>query len=150
MLLFLSRLNKGFRLDQKYSNPKYKKKIFRLQQTFCFGSLLLLTHPKKTNQNKYFYVFTQKDFGISPAFYAQKGTTRCVTFTKKVWDYLLVFFSCYVYLQLNVQVRDDGMVLRSVNGTIAERWFFERLVNMTYSPKNKVILIQILIRILLK
>jgi hypothetical protein len=36
------------------------------------------------------------------------------------------------------QVRDDGMVLRTVNGTIAERWFFERLVNMTYSPKNKV------------
>jgi hypothetical protein len=35
-------------------------------------------------------------------------------------------------------VRDDGMVLRTVNGTIAERWFFERLVNMTYSPKNKV------------
>jgi hypothetical protein len=30
------------------------------------------------------------------------------------------------------------MVLRTVNGTIAERWFFERLVNMTYSPKNKV------------
>ena len=40
---------------------------------------------------------------------------------------------------MNSQVRDDGMVLRSVNGTIAERWFFERLVNMTYSPKNKVV-----------
>ena len=36
------------------------------------------------------------------------------------------------------KVRDDGMVLRTVNGTISERWFFERLVNMTYSPKNKV------------
>ena len=36
------------------------------------------------------------------------------------------------------QVRDDGLVLRSVSGAIAERWFFERLVNMTYSPKNKV------------
>jgi len=40
---------------------------------------------------------------------------------------------------LFLEVRDDGMVLRSVNGTIAERWFFERLVNMTYSPKNKVL-----------
>ena len=36
------------------------------------------------------------------------------------------------------KVRDDGLVLRSVSGAIAERWFFERLVNMTYSPKNKV------------
>ena len=25
-----------------------------------------------------------------------------------------------------------------MSGAIAERWFFERLVNMTYSPKNKV------------
>ena len=38
----------------------------------------------------------------------------------------------------NFQVRDDGLVLRTVSGAIAERWFFERLVNMTYSPKNKV------------
>ena len=30
------------------------------------------------------------------------------------------------------------MVLRTVGGNIAERWFYERLVNMTYSPKNKV------------
>ena len=36
-------------------------------------------------------------------------------------------------------MRDDGLVLRSVSGAIAERWFFERLVNMTYSPKNKVL-----------
>ena len=31
-----------------------------------------------------------------------------------------------------MEVRDDGLVLRSVTGTIAERWFYERLVNMTY------------------
>ena len=37
-----------------------------------------------------------------------------------------------------MKVRDDGLVLRSVGGTVAERWFYERLVNMTYSPKNKV------------
>lgn len=36
-------------------------------------------------------------------------------------------------------MRDDGLVLRCVSGSIAERWFFERLVNMTYSPKNKVL-----------
>jgi len=38
-----------------------------------------------------------------------------------------------------MEVRDDGLILRSINGTIVERWWFERLVNMTYSPKNKVL-----------
>lgn len=38
-----------------------------------------------------------------------------------------------------MEVRDDGLILRSVNGTIVERWWYERLVNMTYSPKNKVL-----------
>lgn len=38
-----------------------------------------------------------------------------------------------------LEVRDDGLVLRSVAGAIVERWWFERLVNMTYSPKNKVL-----------
>ncbi|XP_031340209.1 MAP kinase-activating death domain protein isoform X5 [Photinus pyralis] len=38
-----------------------------------------------------------------------------------------------------LEVRDDGLVLRSVSGVIVERWWFERLVNMTYSPKNKVL-----------
>ena len=40
--------------------------------------------------------------------------------------------------QVLLQVRDDGLVLRTVGGNIQERWFYERLVNMTYSPKNKV------------
>ncbi|XP_050299594.1 MAP kinase-activating death domain protein isoform X2 [Anthonomus grandis grandis] len=38
-----------------------------------------------------------------------------------------------------LEVRDDGLVIRSTNGVIIERWWFERLVNMTYSPKNKVL-----------
>ncbi|XP_060532384.1 MAP kinase-activating death domain protein isoform X2 [Cylas formicarius] len=38
-----------------------------------------------------------------------------------------------------MEVRDDGLVIRSVTGVIIERWWFERLVNMTYSPKNKVL-----------
>lgn len=40
---------------------------------------------------------------------------------------------------LFLEVRDDGLILRSVSGIIVERWWFERLVNMTYSPKNKVL-----------
>lgn len=38
-----------------------------------------------------------------------------------------------------MEVRDDGLILRSISGTIIERWWYERLVNMTYSPKNKVL-----------
>lgn len=40
---------------------------------------------------------------------------------------------------LFMEVRDDGLILRSINGFIVERWWYERLVNMTYSPKNKVL-----------
>ena len=38
-----------------------------------------------------------------------------------------------------MEVRDDGLVVRTVSGIIADRWFYERLVNMTYSPKNRVL-----------
>lgn len=38
-----------------------------------------------------------------------------------------------------LEVRDDGLVLRSVTGAIVERWWYERLINMTYSPKTKVL-----------
>jgi hypothetical protein len=38
-----------------------------------------------------------------------------------------------------LEVRHDGLVLRSVNGVIVERWWYERLVNMTYSPQTKVL-----------
>lgn len=38
-----------------------------------------------------------------------------------------------------MEVRDDGMVLRTIMGIIVERWWFERIVNITYSPKSKVL-----------
>lgn len=38
-----------------------------------------------------------------------------------------------------MEVRDDGLVIRSVNGTIVERWWFEHLVNMSYSPKTRIL-----------
>jgi len=40
---------------------------------------------------------------------------------------------------LFMEVRDDGLILRRINGNIVERWWFERLVNMAYSPKKKVL-----------
>uniref|UniRef100_A0A7I4XT80 MAP kinase-activating death domain protein n=1 Tax=Haemonchus contortus TaxID=6289 RepID=A0A7I4XT80_HAECO len=38
-----------------------------------------------------------------------------------------------------MEVCDDVVVLRSVTGMVTERWWYERLVNMTYSPKTKVL-----------
>ncbi|XP_045489111.1 MAP kinase-activating death domain protein isoform X2 [Pieris rapae] len=38
-----------------------------------------------------------------------------------------------------MEVRTDGLVLRSTQGTIIERWWYERLVNMTYSPKIRIL-----------
>ncbi|VIO87749.1 Regulator of presynaptic activity aex-3, putative [Brugia malayi] len=38
-----------------------------------------------------------------------------------------------------IEVCDDAVVLRSVLGAITERWWYERLVNMTYSPKTRLL-----------
>lgn len=43
------------------------------------------------------------------------------------------------YRRVAVQVCDDAIVVRGVSGAIVERWWYERLVNMTYSPKTKVL-----------
>lgn len=40
---------------------------------------------------------------------------------------------------LFMEVCDDCMILRSVKGEIRQRWWFEKLVNMTYCPKTKVL-----------
>lgn len=34
---------------------------------------------------------------------------------------------------------DDCIVLRSNIGTVYERWWYEKLINMTYCPKTKVL-----------
>ena len=38
-----------------------------------------------------------------------------------------------------MEVREDGLILRAISGAIVERWWYERVVNMTYSPKTKVL-----------
>nr|XP_014294410.1 MAP kinase-activating death domain protein isoform X5 [Halyomorpha halys] len=40
---------------------------------------------------------------------------------------------------LFMEVREDGIALRGVNGVMLQRWWYERLVNVTYSPKTKVL-----------
>ncbi|XP_072574481.1 MAP kinase-activating death domain protein-like isoform X3 [Paramormyrops kingsleyae] len=38
-----------------------------------------------------------------------------------------------------MEVCDDCIVLRSNIGTVCERWWYEKLINMTYCPKTKVL-----------
>lgn len=38
-----------------------------------------------------------------------------------------------------MQVREDGLIVRAANGSIVERYFFERIVNITYCPTNNVL-----------
>ncbi|XP_076450770.1 MAP kinase-activating death domain protein-like [Babylonia areolata] len=40
---------------------------------------------------------------------------------------------------LFMEVCDDCLLLRSVTGMIHDRWWFEKLVNMTYCPKTRVL-----------
>ncbi|UMM38752.1 hypothetical protein L5515_016107 [Caenorhabditis briggsae] len=38
-----------------------------------------------------------------------------------------------------MEVCDDAVVLRAITGAATERWWYERLVNITYSPKTKIL-----------
>ncbi|KAK3590549.1 hypothetical protein CHS0354_023617 [Potamilus streckersoni] len=40
---------------------------------------------------------------------------------------------------LFMEVCDDCIILRSVTGAICDRWWYEKLVNMTYCPKTRVL-----------
>ena len=40
---------------------------------------------------------------------------------------------------LFMEVCDDCLIIRNVKGEICQRWWFEKLVNMTYCPKTKVL-----------
>uniref|UniRef100_A0A158R4P6 MAP kinase-activating death domain protein n=1 Tax=Syphacia muris TaxID=451379 RepID=A0A158R4P6_9BILA len=40
---------------------------------------------------------------------------------------------------LFLEVCNDAVILRGVNGAITDRWWYEKLVNMTYSPKTRVL-----------
>jgi len=38
-----------------------------------------------------------------------------------------------------MEVCDDAIILRTGFGTICERWWYEKLINMTFCPKTKVL-----------
>ncbi|GAV00192.1 hypothetical protein RvY_11076 [Ramazzottius varieornatus] len=38
-----------------------------------------------------------------------------------------------------MEVRDDGLVVRSIDGLAADRIYYDNLINMTFSPKTKVL-----------
>uniref|UniRef100_A0A8D0D540 MAP kinase-activating death domain protein n=1 Tax=Sander lucioperca TaxID=283035 RepID=A0A8D0D540_SANLU len=54
----------------------------------------------------------------------------------------VVHAACFTNIKLApslFQVCDDCIVLRSNIGTVYERWWYEKLINMTYCPKTKVL-----------
>lgn len=66
------------------------------------------------------------------------------------WCYFYMHISHYYTIYLTIynsdctdgwlfQVCDDCIVLRSNIGTVYERWWYEKLINMTYCPKTKVL-----------
>ena len=54
-------------------------------------------------------------------------------YTKKIFKYWLKTF----------QVREDCIVLKSTNGSVVDRWWYENVVNLSCSPKTKVLCIWI-------
>lgn len=44
---------------------------------------------------------------------------------------------------LTFQVREDCIVLKSTNGSVVDRWWYENVVNLSCSPKTKVLCIWI-------
>ena len=40
---------------------------------------------------------------------------------------------------LFMEVREDGLIIRSSTGALVERWFYDEIVNMTFSPRTKVL-----------
>ena len=40
---------------------------------------------------------------------------------------------------LFMEVREDGLIIRSATGVLIERWFYDEIVNMTFSPRTKVL-----------
>ena len=40
---------------------------------------------------------------------------------------------------LFMEVREDGLIIRSAKGALVERWFYDEIVNMTFSPRTKVL-----------
>ncbi|XP_056601417.1 MAP kinase-activating death domain protein isoform X9 [Triplophysa dalaica] len=116
----------AFMLMMKVSKNDIRKKVRRLMGKSHIG----LTHSQEINEllDRLAHL-TGRELSIRPSGsrHIKKQTFVVHAGTDTTGD---IFF---------MEVCDDCIVLRSNIGTVYERWWYEKLINMTYCPKTKVL-----------
>ncbi|XP_046898680.1 MAP kinase-activating death domain protein isoform X7 [Hypomesus transpacificus] len=116
----------AYMLMMKVSKNDIKKKVRRLMGKSHIG----LSHSQEINESLDKLTQTDgRELSIRPSGsrHIKKQTFVVHAGTDTTGD---IFF---------MEVCDDCIVLRSNIGTVYERWWYEKLINMTYCPKTKVL-----------
>ncbi|XP_067104948.1 MAP kinase-activating death domain protein isoform X3 [Osmerus mordax] len=116
----------AYMLMMKVSKNDIKKKVRRLMGKSHIG----LSHSQEINESLDKLAQTDgRELSIRPSGsrHIKKQTFVVHAGTDTTGD---IFF---------MEVCDDCIVLRSNIGTVYERWWYEKLINMTYCPKTKVL-----------
>ena len=109
--------------------------IIQIDKTQCIcklnsSSLSVVFHKKCLHWMNINIVWViLRGSGIEMLFKMNRHTLQKISIA-----YIEPFKHCLCY-----QVCDDCIILRSVTGAICDRWWYEKLVNMTYCPKTKVL-----------
>ncbi|XP_060543535.1 MAP kinase-activating death domain protein isoform X6 [Pantherophis guttatus] len=116
----------AYMIMMKVQKNDIRKKVRRLMGKSHIG----LVHSQEINEilDKISNI-TGREFAIRPSGsrHIKKQTFVVHAGTDTTGD---IFF---------MEVCDDCIVLRSNIGTVYERWWYEKLINMTYCPKTKVL-----------
>ncbi|XP_056317707.1 MAP kinase-activating death domain protein isoform X34 [Danio aesculapii] len=116
----------AYMLMMKVSKNDIRKKVRRLMGKSHIG----LTHSQEINEvlDRLAHL-SGRELSIRPSGsrHIKKQTFVVHAGTDTTGD---IFF---------MEVCDDCIVLRSNIGTVYERWWYEKLINMTYCPKTKVL-----------
>ncbi|XP_050969592.1 MAP kinase-activating death domain protein isoform X28 [Labeo rohita] len=116
----------AYMLMMKVSKNDIRKKVRRLMGKSHIG----LTHSQEVNEvlDRLAHL-SGRELSIRPSGsrHIKKQTFVVHAGTDTTGD---IFF---------MEVCDDCIVLRSNIGTVYERWWYEKLINMTYCPKTKVL-----------
>lgn len=116
----------AYMLMMKVSKNDIRKKVRRLMGKSHIG----LTHSQEINEVlDRLANLSGRELSIRPSGsrHIKKQTFVVHAGTDTTGD---IFF---------MEVCDDCIVLRSNIGTVYERWWYEKLINMTYCPKTKVL-----------
>ncbi|XP_074853390.1 MAP kinase-activating death domain protein isoform X21 [Carettochelys insculpta] len=116
----------AYMLMMKVNKNDIKKKVRRLMGKSHIG----LVHSQQINELlDRVAILSGRELSIRPSGsrHIKKQTFVVHAGTDTTGD---IFF---------MEVCDDCIVLRSNIGTVYERWWYEKLINMTYCPKTKVL-----------